>query len=109
FVFDRPGHAERCAGQGSRGGHDGGDNQVGVRQCHDGGAQSVGPARFVVVVVDLGRIVRIHVDSQRVFQHQVVGIGPGHEVVGAGGKVSRYLHRGDDVVTFAIGQGALVG
>ena len=38
--------------------------------------------RFIIVVVDLIRIVRVDVGRQRVFQHHIVGVAPRRNVIG---------------------------
>ena len=76
-----------------------GDGQVGR-----GRAQHADGAGLVVVVVDLGRVVRVLVRRQGVFKNRVVGVAPdGHEVLASAHAV-RDLHIDRAEVVLADGE-----
>ena len=86
LVLHRPGDCVFIPAQGLEGIH----RHVRHNEIWDpGSAQNIDSAGLVVVIVDFVRVVGINVDSQRVFQHHIVRIAPGHDIVRAGGQSLR--------------------
>ena len=79
-------------------------DDLGHGQIRRGDAQHADGPRLVVVVVDLGRVIRVQVDGQRVFQDGVVGVTPDGQVVPGGADVVRDLHIDRAEIVLANGQ-----
>ena len=102
-VAHRPGDAERRVHRARRrqAAVAGDVGHLHIGQRWDRRAQDVDRPGLVVVVVELVRVVRVQVAGQRVFEHRVVGVGPGRDVEDARGDLLRDAHLDDLVVALA--------